>query len=70
MRLYLFIPQRIHRIGCGGPESLVPDRKKSDEKAEAARQNKDPYSNGRPVGIVLKPSLHDRTSEGQVRTQA
>ncbi len=64
MRLYLFIPQRIRRIGCGGPESLVPDREKGDEKAEAARQDKYPYSEARPVSIILKPSLHDRISDG------
>lgn len=64
MDLYLFIPQRIRRIGFGGPESLVSDREKGDEKAEAARQDKYPYSEACPVGIVLKPSLHDRISNG------
>jgi len=59
MEIILFIPKRIHRIGCGRFDGLVADGEQSDTESRQAGKYENPDTQPDPVGKVLQPLIHE-----------
>ncbi len=55
---FLFIPQRLCRVGCGGFKGLKADGEKRNSKSDETGKDKGPNTGVGPVGKILQPFVH------------
>ena len=57
--LFLFIPQRIHRIGRGNFNGVIADREKGDDKGYGSGNDKNVEINMCSIQKTPKPSIQE-----------
>lgn len=58
--IFLFIPQGIDGVGCGGFDGLETNGEKSDDQRHGRSQGEYPQTHIYPVRKILKPFVHDK----------
>ena len=58
--LFLFIPQRIHRIGRGSFNGVIADREKGDDKGYGSGNDKNVEINMCSIQKTLKPPIQGK----------